>query len=448
MNTANVVGSPPPGDPPSDPALRLLVDRAQISDVIMRYAAAVDRRDWELLETCFVPDLKVVGWGQREFADRHELLEYIKGVAHFHTTMHMMGNQFIEVDGDRASLESYAMLTHHGRDADGQPTELNRSGALYKEKLSRTPGGWIISQRGGEPEWAPTGVTAVHSHDPKVGRLLARAEIHDLLMSYALGIDHRDYARIGSCFASDLLASYGAHVFTDLPTLLQFISGVETFDSTTHFLGQQITDFEGNGAFALTYSMITHRPKGEDESAEWTVGGPSYRDRLVRENERWKIANRGDSVAWSPARHSLATPSPDPIVQWLLDRADIAQLIATVAFATDSEDRELLETCFTPHFELLDENGSVIDRGLFVTASGKPTPAAQQTCHFLGNQLIELMGNEARTETYAYVTRRDRSGDPLSPWSRGPRRFVDELVRVDDQWYIAKRQIKTNRVKE
>ena len=96
--------------------VQLLVDRDEIHDVVMRYAAGVDRRDMEMVRACFAPDLEVEGWGGG-FADRDSMITYISGVAIFHTTMHMFGNQYIEVDGDTAHVDTYAMLTHHRDDA-------------------------------------------------------------------------------------------------------------------------------------------------------------------------------------------------------------------------------------------------------------------------------------------------------------------------------------------
>ena len=92
-------------------AVQVLADRDEIHDVVMRYADGVDRRDMERVRACFAPDLEVDAWGGG-FADRDSMIEYISGVAIFHTTMHMFGNQYIEVDGDRAHVDTYAMLTH------------------------------------------------------------------------------------------------------------------------------------------------------------------------------------------------------------------------------------------------------------------------------------------------------------------------------------------------
>jgi hypothetical protein len=38
--------------------LQQVSDRAEISDVQLRYATAVDSRDWGLLRTCFTDDLE------------------------------------------------------------------------------------------------------------------------------------------------------------------------------------------------------------------------------------------------------------------------------------------------------------------------------------------------------------------------------------------------------
>ena len=44
--------------PVDETRLRQLSDRAEISDVQLRYATGVDTRNWELLRTCFTDDLE------------------------------------------------------------------------------------------------------------------------------------------------------------------------------------------------------------------------------------------------------------------------------------------------------------------------------------------------------------------------------------------------------
>ncbi|MEX0875804.1 MAG: nuclear transport factor 2 family protein [Actinomycetota bacterium] len=414
-----------------DPAVQLLLDRAACHDLLIRYAAGVDRRDFDLVESCFSADVDASAWG---FTDRDSLMGLIRGVAVFHTTMHMMGNQFIEVDGDHASMDTYAMLTHHMDGADGEPLEFNMSGNRYVEKLRREGKGWIVHQRGGDPVWSAVGVTRVSSDDPAVRWLLDRAEIHDAMMRYALAIDLRDYDRIRSCFAPTFEARYGQlGRFTDIDELIGFIKGVEHFESTTHFLGSQLIEVFGDRALTHTPAMITHREKKGEQLEEWMFGGSSYLDEFVRVEDRWKIARRGDQVDPVPSASAAVPKSEDPAVAWLLDRARIHDAVATAGMAIDRSDWELFSSCFAEAPSDLDALISQRERW-------------HSTCHLLGNQQIEIAGDEAHVETYTYITHKQSPDVKASEWSKGARRFVDHFVRRDGRWVIAERRLLDNRV--
>ena len=125
--------------------------------------------------------------------------------------------------------------------------------------------------------------------------LLDRAEIHDLMMQYALGVDLRDYERIRNCSRRRSTPRTAISEFTDADALIEFISGVEHFPSTTHFLGTQLIDVDGDEAWMETYSLITHRPNERRLRTDWVAAG-AYVDRLVREQGRWRIAERGPSA--------------------------------------------------------------------------------------------------------------------------------------------------------
>ena len=386
-------------------AAGLLADRVEIHDVVMRYAFGVDRRDMDMVRSCFAADLEVEQWGGG-FPDRDAMITYISGVAIFHTTMHMFGNEFVEVSGDTAQVDSYAMLTHHLDGPGGDTQEMNVSGARYVETLHRRGGAWVITRRGGEPIWAPTGVNLAFSrNDAATQWLLDRAEIHDLMMQYALGVDLRDYERIRRCFASSFRAAYGEHEFTDADALIEFISGVEHFPSTTHFLGSTLVDVEGDVAWMVNNALITHRPNEGDVSSDW-VAAARYVDRLVREDGRWRIAERGPSASRDLSNLPAVPASDDPRVRHLLDRAAIHDVIVASAHALDAED-------------------------------GRH--------RLLNNELVEIDGDDATAETYLYVTETAADGRP-SPWSRGARRWVDRLHRVDRRWSLTDRAEVDNRV--
>ena len=191
------------------------------------------------------------------------MIEYIRGVGHFHTTMHMMGNQFVEVDGDRGSVDSYAMLTHHRDGRDGEVLKLDVSGSRYVERVERRDDRWTITRRGGDPTWAPVGVTGLTTDDPTVQWLLDRAEIHDLLMHYALGVDQRDYDRIRRCFAPGFHAAYGDREFDDLDAALRLHRrgrALPLHDALPRHPARR-----GRGRRRLGHDVLAHHPPAAGE---------------------------------------------------------------------------------------------------------------------------------------------------------------------------------------
>jgi hypothetical protein len=137
--------------------------------------------------------------------------------------MHMMGNQLIEVDGDTASMDTFAQLTHR---LDGDPEKLLVS-SRYVEKLTRRDGEWVITQRGGEPAWAPNGVTGLDSDDPAVRWLLDRAEIRD--------------AVVRDTVVADTVAT----------------------NRVRNFLGTRLVTVDRDDAWAESYVLVTPIPDGE-----------------------------------------------------------------------------------------------------------------------------------------------------------------------------------------
>lgn len=414
----------------SDPVVDLLVQREAVHDVMNRYAAGVDRRDMDLVASCFTPDVDAQAWG---FTDRDSLVAFISGVSTFHTTMHMMGNQFIDVSGDTATMASYAMLTHHGQQPDGQPWELNLSGNRYVEELVLGDDGWVIRKRGGEPNYSIRGVSGLSSTDADVQWLLDRAALHDLMMQYALGIDLREYElRIRPCFADRFHAAYGPAEFDDIDELLAFIKGVEHFASTNHFLGTHLAEIDGDRAAIETYAMITHREDGESGVTEWMAGGSTYRDELDRVAGRWVITERGERARPVGTRPPGRRASTDGVVQRLLDRAAIHDLIATSALAVDRRDWDVAQACFTA------PGG--------VDAMRAEAEQWHRTFHFLNNQIIEIDGDDAQVETYAFITHHEAPDTFASPWAHGARRLVDSLTLTPAGWRVVERRILDNRI--
>ena len=82
-------------------SLQLLLDRAEISDVQLRYATGVDMRDWKLFRSCFADEIEVdftsvfAGGGPRTVsgdqwteAARRTVSGFTDNAAHDHQSRH------------------------------------------------------------------------------------------------------------------------------------------------------------------------------------------------------------------------------------------------------------------------------------------------------------------------------------------------------------------------
>ena len=142
--------SPPP--PTDDPAKLLgwLRDRTMIEDLYSRYAYGVDSVDMELVRSVFHPDCTVVGTMEEGTLDDYlEGLE--EGLLMYHATMHFKGNQYVEIDGDSAFVETW-VLGHH-MEAPGSPIDHLTLGLRYKDDVVRVGDEWKIIRREAALQW-------------------------------------------------------------------------------------------------------------------------------------------------------------------------------------------------------------------------------------------------------------------------------------------------------
>ena len=144
--------------PTSDDVLQPLVDRADITSALMRYAQAIDRGDLEAASRCFADDATASYEGNDVGPGRDTILAYFKGGARSLpsdkrtiSSMHFIGNVLIELDGDVAHVESY-MLAHLFRGTD-TPNEMLIRGLRYLDLFVRTQDGWQIQHRVHTADW-------------------------------------------------------------------------------------------------------------------------------------------------------------------------------------------------------------------------------------------------------------------------------------------------------
>lgn len=128
-----------------------LLAKQEIADVIHRYARGIDRMDFDLVRSCYHPDAYDDHGSMRGSVD-----EFIAGAREFLpkfvATMHFMGNMLIDLDGDVARAETYAVAYHREQLADGSGRD-DIWGIRYVDRFERRDGNWLIAYRVVAQEW-------------------------------------------------------------------------------------------------------------------------------------------------------------------------------------------------------------------------------------------------------------------------------------------------------
>jgi SnoaL-like domain len=116
-------------------------DRAEIANLLIRYATALDTRNWQLFDSCFTEDA-IADYGT--LAGRHHGVEAIREavaiLAGFDRTQHLLGNIAVTVESDEAHATCYLHAQHVLERGGG--VELLTIGGIYRDRILRTPSGF------------------------------------------------------------------------------------------------------------------------------------------------------------------------------------------------------------------------------------------------------------------------------------------------------------------
>ena len=148
-------------DTKTEAALRLMLDKQEIHEVMMRYCRAIDRMDEELLRSVYHPDaIDNHGLFNGAAADFIPWCMKQLGEAYI-ATQHVVSNELIEVQGDKAYCEFY-FVAHHRYERKGEPRSM-AAGGRYVDRFERRQGQWRIAERTVVVDWQR--VDRVHEPD-------------------------------------------------------------------------------------------------------------------------------------------------------------------------------------------------------------------------------------------------------------------------------------------
>lgn len=123
---------------------QLTADRIALQDVMLKYAAGVDERDFALYRSCFADDVEVVGFSEQPVKGGDNWLTFVKeALQQYGATQHMLGPQLATVDGDTAHARTDVQALHYLKDRKDTTLTL---WATYKSDLRRIAGEWKITR--------------------------------------------------------------------------------------------------------------------------------------------------------------------------------------------------------------------------------------------------------------------------------------------------------------
>lgn len=125
---------------------RVDADKAQITEVLIRYATGIDSRNWPLFRTCWADEVNLDYGELGTFTDPDALTDLF---AHIHDPMgptyHRLSNFVIDIDGDTATARTYVHAVLMVTPEDNGPWV--EAIGHYDDELVRGPHGWRIRRR-------------------------------------------------------------------------------------------------------------------------------------------------------------------------------------------------------------------------------------------------------------------------------------------------------------
>jgi len=129
-----------------DPVVQQLLDEKSIINVCVRYATAIDDRDWARLGSCFLPDAVGIYHADRPLHGVEAIVAAIRtAVTPLSRTQHLVATFTVDVQGDDASSSCYLHAQHVREGLTGGDTYV--IAGRYADRFARTEDGWRIRER-------------------------------------------------------------------------------------------------------------------------------------------------------------------------------------------------------------------------------------------------------------------------------------------------------------
>ncbi len=139
--------------------LKEIVEKTQITDLVIRYFAAVDDKclDIEIVKATFTSDAKIIRPDDTEIVGQENILGgHIKSFARFKATHHVITNFIVNINNDIATLRSNIIANHMWADNEDNPALNNKyflADGVFSAKAIKIDNHWRISELKNNVVW-------------------------------------------------------------------------------------------------------------------------------------------------------------------------------------------------------------------------------------------------------------------------------------------------------
>lgn len=123
--------------------------------------------------------------------------------------------------------------------------------------------------------------------------LIAKQEIHELVLLYCRGIDRQDFALVRDLYTADGTDTHGEHFNGTADEFVKLLKQeMPNLRYSGHHLCNHLVSVNGDEGEGEVYALAYHvAPDGNGGTVE-DVRGVRYLDRYRKEHGRWCFANR------------------------------------------------------------------------------------------------------------------------------------------------------------
>ncbi|MFA5712518.1 nuclear transport factor 2 family protein, partial [Mycolicibacterium sp.] len=317
-------------------AIAAIADRQAIAANLANHSRGIDRTDARLLKSVYHPDATVsYGMFDGPAADFADLIVGL--IAGRPITLHRHCNMSIRVDGDRALSESY-VIAYLDRSNEAAPVR-SLVGGRYLDRHEKRDGLWRMSHRLYVLDWninrpaagaaapdegSPFRRGAQGADDPgarllaawradmkgkdtameitgdlaaKAAAVLAKQDIHELIMAQARATDRGDEALLRSLWHPGATVDVGVFAGPADEFCGMIVGATAGLQGMSHSVANEWIDVAGDTAVAESYVIAFTRTREPDGWADNLTGG-RYIDRFERRGGVWKYTHRTFVMDW------------------------------------------------------------------------------------------------------------------------------------------------------